>query len=65
MITVAQARRLGREALADAGVDTPSLDADLLLCHILGWNRAGLLARPERPLTPHEESAGLATCCSG
>ncbi len=57
MITVAQARQLGRSALADAGVDTPSLDADLLLCHLLGWNRARLLARPERLLTPDEESA--------
>ncbi len=57
MITIAQTRRLGREALSGAGVDTPSLDADLLLCHVLRWPRAKLLAHPERPLAPAEESA--------
>ena len=57
MITVADARRLGRQTLTDAGTDTPSLDTDLLLSHVLGWNRATLLAHPERVLTPAEETA--------
>ncbi len=57
MITVADARRLGRQTLADAGTDTPTLDTDLLLSHVLGWNRAMLLAHPERVLTPAEEDA--------
>ncbi len=52
---------LAKEALAEAatrlrseGVDTPRLDADLLLAHVLGVNRATLFTWPERPLTPKE-----------
>ena len=41
-------------ALQNAGVDEASLDAELLLAHILGLNRAAILAQPERPLTPKE-----------
>jgi release factor glutamine methyltransferase len=47
------------EALAQAvirldgeGVESPRLDAELLLAHVLGANRAAVLARPEQPLTP-------------
>ncbi|NUQ38718.1 MAG: peptide chain release factor N(5)-glutamine methyltransferase [Caldilineales bacterium] len=40
------------QRLAAAGVDTPRLDAELLLAHILGRSRAGLLAHPEQILTP-------------
>jgi release factor glutamine methyltransferase len=52
--------RLG-EALAQAvtrlgngGVDSPRLDAELLLAHVLEVNRAAILARPEQRLTPKE-----------
>jgi len=41
-------------ALQSAGVDEARLDAELLLAHILGLNRAAILAQPERPLTPKE-----------
>lgn len=34
--------------------DSPSLDAQLLLGHVLGLDRARLLAYPERPLTPEQ-----------
>jgi len=37
-------RRLRR-----AGIESPRLEADLLLGHVLGCSRAELLARPERP----------------
>jgi len=40
--------------LAEAKVDTPRLDAELLLCHALGWTRAGLYAHPERSLSKEE-----------
>lgn len=47
------------EALAQAvtqlrneGVDSPRLDAELLLAHVLDVNRAAILAHPDRPLTP-------------
>jgi release factor glutamine methyltransferase len=49
------------EALAQAairlrneGVESPRLDAELLLAHVLGMNRAAILARPERQLTPKQ-----------
>jgi release factor glutamine methyltransferase len=52
--------RLG-EALAQAitrlgneGIDSPRLDAELLLAHVLGVNRAAILARPDQRLTPKE-----------
>ena len=52
--------RLG-EALAQAitrlgngGVDSPRLDAELLLAHVLEVNRAAILARPDQHLTPKE-----------
>jgi release factor glutamine methyltransferase len=52
---------LAQEALAGAvqtlkneGVDSPRLDAELLLAYVLGANRAAVLARPERKLTPKE-----------
>jgi release factor glutamine methyltransferase len=41
--------RLGNE-----GVDSPRLDAELLLAHVLGANRAAVLARPDRRLTPKQ-----------
>jgi release factor glutamine methyltransferase len=41
--------RLGNE-----GVDSPRLDAELLLAHILEVNRAAILARPDQRLTPKE-----------
>jgi len=38
--------------LRNAGVDSPRLDAELLLADILGVNRAAILARPDRLLAP-------------
>jgi release factor glutamine methyltransferase len=40
--------------LREAGCDTPDLDAELLLTHTLGWERARLRAHPERVLTSSE-----------
>jgi len=37
-----------------AGCDSPQLDVELLLAHVLGWDRARLLAHPERALTAAE-----------
>ncbi len=44
----------GIHALANAGVDEARLDAELLAAHVLGVNRAAVLTRPERELTPKE-----------
>ena len=40
--------------LANEGVESPRLDAELLLAHALGLNRASILARPEQRLTPKQ-----------
>jgi release factor glutamine methyltransferase len=40
--------------LANQGVESPQLDAELLLAHALGVNRAAILARPEQRLTPKQ-----------
>jgi release factor glutamine methyltransferase len=37
-------------ALAASGVDTPRLDAELLLAHVLGTDRAGLVLDRDRPV---------------
>lgn len=49
--TVAQALRTARARLAAAGSATPGLDAEVLLRHVLGWNRTQLLSRPESALS--------------
>jgi release factor glutamine methyltransferase len=45
--TVGDALTAATDALAAAGVETPRLDAELLLAEATGIERAGLLARPE------------------
>ncbi|HEY81329.1 MAG TPA: peptide chain release factor N(5)-glutamine methyltransferase [Anaerolineae bacterium] len=49
--------REATEVLKRAGVDTPTLDAELLLAHALGVARSWLLAHPEQHLTPEQEAA--------
>jgi release factor glutamine methyltransferase len=44
-------------ALQAAGCDTPRLDAELLLAHVLGIGRAALVASSSRPLEPGEARA--------
>ncbi len=40
------------EAMAAAGVETPRLDAELLLAEATGWERARLAAEPEAEIPP-------------
>lgn len=47
--TIAQAMAWGTEALR-ATSETPRLDAEVLLAHILGWGRARVLAEGRQPL---------------
>ena len=47
MTTVHSALRAAREAFLDAGIDTPDLDAELLVAHVLGRDRSWVLAHPE------------------
>ena len=44
---MAEALRLAEQALANAGVDTPRVDAELLLAHVLGVSRSGVYANGE------------------
>jgi len=41
-VTVAEALRLAERELAAAGIDTPRVDAELLLAHALGTSRSGV-----------------------
>jgi release factor glutamine methyltransferase len=47
-VTVAEALRSAEERLADAGVETPRVDAELLLAHALGVSRTGVHAESSR-----------------
>jgi release factor glutamine methyltransferase len=40
--------------LRNEGVESPRLDAELLLAHVLGVNRAAILTWPDRRLTPKQ-----------
>jgi release factor glutamine methyltransferase len=44
-------------ALGAAGCESPRLDAELLLAHVLGVDRAALITDPERGLEPDEARA--------
>jgi release factor glutamine methyltransferase len=47
MATVAALLEEAQGQLSDAAVDTPRLDAEVLLAHVLGVTRTGVLAHPE------------------
>ena len=44
---MSEALRLAEQELAAAGVDTPRVDAELLLAHVLGTSRSGVYARAD------------------
>lgn len=54
MQTVRAALRWASEQLSQAGVESPSVDAERLLQHVLGVMRLDLHLRPDRPITPPE-----------
>jgi release factor glutamine methyltransferase len=47
-VTVAEALRLAEERLGAAGVDTPHVDSELLVAHVLGVTRSQLHVERER-----------------
>jgi release factor glutamine methyltransferase len=47
-VTVEEALRFAEQRLADAGVDTPRVDAELLLAHVLGTSRTGVHERRDQ-----------------
>jgi release factor glutamine methyltransferase len=46
-VTVREALRLAEREFAAAGVDTPRVDAELLLAHVLGTSRTGVYAQAD------------------
>lgn len=54
-MTVVEALRQAEERLRAAGVPDPGLDAELLLRHTRGWDRAALIARGDQPLSETDE----------
>jgi len=55
--TVQAARRALARTFTAAGIDTPELDARILVGHALGLDHAGVVAQAERPLTGAETDA--------
>ena len=55
MLTAAEALRRAKQRLRDAGVPDAALDAEALLRHVLGWDRAAVLARAGEPLPGADE----------
>jgi release factor glutamine methyltransferase len=55
-LTVDQALELAIPRLRAGGVTHPPLDAELLLRHVLGWDRASILARGDEGLSPRDEA---------
>ena len=49
--TVSRALRTARARLNAAGLETPGLDAEVLLRFVLGWDRTQILTRPETELS--------------
>jgi release factor glutamine methyltransferase len=49
--------RVTAEFFADKGIDSPRLDAELLLAHVLGLDRLQLYLQHDRPLIPAEVDA--------
>jgi release factor glutamine methyltransferase len=54
MVEAREALGQAVRTLGNEGVESPRLDAELLLSHVLGASRATILAWPERRLTPKE-----------
>jgi release factor glutamine methyltransferase len=52
--TLAEAAKRLAKAFKDAGLDTPDLDARILVCEAAGLPRSVFLATPERRLSPDE-----------
>ncbi len=57
-----EALRSARDELANAGCETPALDAEVLLADVLGVERAQLFIDAEKPLPPAALNAFRARC---
>ena len=57
---VRQALERTAERLDTAGCETPRVDAELLVAHVLGTTRSGVVADGDRPLTEAEAASLVA-----
>ncbi|MGH6771022.1 MAG: peptide chain release factor N(5)-glutamine methyltransferase [Xanthobacteraceae bacterium] len=55
--SIADARRTVAQRFRNSGIDTPELDARILIGHALGLDHAALAARPERTLSAADAEA--------
>ncbi|TYP58756.1 peptide chain release factor N(5)-glutamine methyltransferase [Thermosediminibacter litoriperuensis] len=53
-MNLTEALSYGRKRLSAVGVDSPSLDAEVILAHVLGVRRIDLFIHPERRLSAEE-----------
>ena len=56
-MTLREALDVAERRLASAGIDTPRVDAELLLAHVTGTTRSGLYADLERGLAEATDDA--------
>ena len=56
-LSIAAARRVVTQAFRSAGLDTPDLDARVLVGHALGLDHAALMVDAERPLSASESAS--------
>ncbi|MFI5183356.1 MAG: peptide chain release factor N(5)-glutamine methyltransferase, partial [Vicinamibacteria bacterium] len=59
-MTTLEALAAAHRRLAESGLGSSSQDAERLLLHVTGWDRAALLARPEAEVTTSQEALFLA-----
>lgn len=59
-MTIAEALALGTARLREAGIEHAALDAEILLRHVLAWDRARLLVDSASALPPQAEASFLA-----
>jgi release factor glutamine methyltransferase len=58
-VTVLEALHQSTARLRSAGVDSPEHDAEVLLRHVLDWDRSRLIADGAAPLAPEDETSYL------
>jgi release factor glutamine methyltransferase len=56
-VTVSEVLRAAAARLSAAGVESPEHDAEVLLRHVLGWDRARLVVEAATALAPRDEEA--------
>lgn len=56
-ITIADCRRAWTAKFRGSGIDSPELDARVLIGHALGLDHAGLAARADQPLSVEQQNA--------